>query len=105
EKVVLPSERRESAVPSGILGQYVGTYRNLAPGLDLVITLEDGRLMSQVVGSNGYQEPKHALLPESDGAFFQKEFESEYTFVRDAKGAVSGVVFVSNGQMMKAAKQ
>ncbi len=43
------AERTEVVLPLAVLERYPGTYR-LRPGFDLVITLENGQLMSQATG-------------------------------------------------------
>src|SRR6478672_9076119 len=54
EKVVLPGERKEITLSPEILKQYVGTYE-LAPTFSIVITLENGQLMTQ--GTNQQKFP------------------------------------------------
>jgi CubicO group peptidase (beta-lactamase class C family) len=93
EKVILPSERKEVAVSPSVLGRYVGTYYDITPGYNLVITVEDGHLLSQAMaGNGGYKEPKHALMAESDTAFFQKEGEREFQFQQNDKGEITSVL-------------
>jgi CubicO group peptidase (beta-lactamase class C family) len=105
EKVVLPSERREVTVPSSVLASYVGTYHDLLPGLNLVITLENGHLVSQVTGTGDYKEDKHVLIAESETAFFQKEFESEYEFVKNDKGEITSVLCTQSGHKTEAVRK
>lgn len=106
ENVVLPSERKEATVPPAVLSEYVGTYSDIFPGwFDLVVTMEDGHLAAQVVGRNGEKQGKYDLIAESDSIFFQKEFESEYRFVRDRTGKVTSVVWVDAGQETNANKR
>jgi len=93
EKVILPSDRKEIAVAPSVLTRYVGTYHDMTPGYNLVITVEDGHLVAQVMAGGGpYKEPKQVLMPESDTAFFQKEGEREYQFQQNDKGEIASVL-------------
>jgi CubicO group peptidase (beta-lactamase class C family) len=97
EKVVLPSERKEITVPSAVLERYVGTYYDILPGYNLVITHDNGHLVSQVTGSGDYKEKKHTLVAESETVFFQREFESEYQFEQNDKGEITSVLCNQSG--------
>jgi CubicO group peptidase (beta-lactamase class C family) len=57
EKVVLALERKEITVSPSTLATYVGTYE-LTPDFSIVVTLEDGHLMTQATN-----QPKFPLLP------------------------------------------
>lgn len=86
EKVELPSERKEITLAPTVLGQYVGTYQ-LAPKIDMMITVADGQLISQVSGQN-----KVPLFAESETKFFPKVIDAEIEFVKDNKGAVTHLI-------------
>jgi CubicO group peptidase (beta-lactamase class C family) len=105
EKVVLPSERKEVTVAPTVLARYVGTYYEFLPGYNLVVTLENGKLVSQVTGSGDYKEAKHVLTPESETAFFQKEFESDYQFVQNDKGEITSVLCTEAGHRMEGVRK
>ena len=93
EKVILSPDRKEVAVSASILAKYVGTYYDMTPGYNLVITLEDGHLVAQATAETGrYKEPKQALTAESETEFFQKQGEREYQFQRNDNGEVTSVV-------------
>jgi CubicO group peptidase (beta-lactamase class C family) len=93
EKVILPSDRKEVAVSPSVLARYVGTYYDMTPGYNLVVTLEDGHLVAQATaGNGGYKEPKQTLMAESETAFFQKQGEREYQFQQNDKGEVTSVL-------------
>ena len=96
EKVELPSERKEITVAPKILEQYVGTYQ-LAPKIDMMITLEGGQLISQVSGQG-----KVPLFATSETKFFPKVVDAEIEFGKDDKGAVAYLVLHQGGRDMKA---
>jgi CubicO group peptidase (beta-lactamase class C family) len=105
EKVILPSERKEVTVSPSVLAGYAGTYYDILPGLNLVITVQSDHLVSQVIGSEGYKEDKHVLTAESETTFFQKEFESEYEFVKNEKGEIISVVCNEAGHKTEAIRK
>lgn len=86
DSVTLPSVQREITVDPSILAKYAGTYR-LRPGTDLTVTLENGQLITQVIG-----QQKFPIYPESETTFFLKVADATYEFVKDDKGDVSSVV-------------
>jgi CubicO group peptidase (beta-lactamase class C family) len=93
EKVILPPDRKEVTVSTSALAKYVGTYYDMTPGYNLVITLEDGHLVAQATaGNGGYNEPKQSLMAESETVFFQKQGEREYQFQQNDKGEISTVL-------------
>jgi CubicO group peptidase (beta-lactamase class C family) len=98
EKVVLPSERKEVAVPKEILKQYVGTY-DMAPGFNIVVTLEGSQLMTQATG-----QPKIPIYPESETKFFLKAVDAQIEFSKNEKGEVITLALYQNGQTLKGAK-
>ena len=61
----------EVPVSEEILKQYAGTY-NLAPNFDIVMTVEDGRLMTQATGQGKFQ-----LFPKSETRVFLKVVPAE----------------------------
>jgi CubicO group peptidase (beta-lactamase class C family) len=73
----LPSEKQAVKVDPAILAGYVGTYE-LAPGFNLVITLEEGHLFTQASG-----QPKFEIFPESETKFFVKEVDAQIEFQKD----------------------
>ncbi len=95
ESVVLPSERKEVAVSPVILSGYVGAYdlSALQPGFEIVMTLEDGKLMTQATG-----QPKFPLFAESENKFFLKVVDAEVEFVKNEKGEVTGMILHQGGR-------
>lgn len=77
----------EVAVSPGILEQYVGKYELLA-NFFVDITLETGRLMSQVTN-----QPKLELFGESDTRFFFKAVDAQIEFTPNADGKFDLTVY------------
>lgn len=79
------AERKEITVSPTILAQYTGTYE-LRSGFDLVVTLENGQLISQATGQG-----KLPLFAASETKFFPKVIDAEIEFIKDDKGAVTSL--------------
>ena len=77
------AERTEIALPPDVLARYPGTYR-LQPGFDLVITLENGQLISQATG-----QAKAPIFAEAENKFFLKAANAQIEFVSEG-GARNG---------------
>jgi hypothetical protein len=92
------AERAEIALPPDVLARYPATYR-LQPGFDLVITLENGQLMSQATG-----QAKVPLFAEAENKFFLKAANAQIEFVGDG-GRVTELVLYQGGQVVRAARQ
>jgi CubicO group peptidase (beta-lactamase class C family) len=93
-----PEVRTAIKVDEKTLEQYAGTYE-LQPGFDLVVTVENGQLMTQATG-----QPKFQVYAESDTKFFPLDFPAEIEFVRtDEK--VSAIVLHQGGHDMKAPRK
>jgi CubicO group peptidase (beta-lactamase class C family) len=99
ETVVLPSERKEVAVPAAVLAKYVGTYE-LMPGFSIAVTLENGQLMTQATN-----QPKFPLFAESDTKFFLKVVDAELEFFTDTKGEVTNLILHQGARDMKGVKK
>ncbi len=74
--------------------KYVGRYA--MRDFELVITLKDGRLLSQL----GTQ-PKAVLVAESEARFASKEADQRIEFISDAGGTATSMVLRQGGMMMK----
>lgn len=86
-KYDLPKERKAITLPPNVLDQYVGEY-DLNPTLKITITLENGNLMMKVPSQPAFQ-----LFPESETVFFLKVADAQVTFVKDASGKVTQLLF------------
>jgi len=95
-----PRARVAIELPASALSSYVGVYE-LAVGLDLDVTLDNGAL--HIRSSNGGASVQ--LWPESNNDFFAKDVDAQVTFVRDASGAVSGLVLHQYGRDRPAKKR
>jgi hypothetical protein len=93
-----PRQRTAIELPASALSAYVGVYE-LAPGQEIDVTMRDDVLFVHSTGGTTVR-----LWPESDRDFFLKERDAQATFVRDASGAVSGLVVHQYGRDTPARK-
>jgi len=91
------AERTAVTLPLAVLQRYPGTYP-LAPGFNLVITLEDGQLMSQATGQG-----KAPLFAEAEGRFFLKGANAQIEF--EGGERVTGLVLKQGGRETRALRQ
>ncbi len=94
-----PVVRAVVPVDAKTLAQYAGTYE-LRKGFDLVITVEDGKLMSQATGQGKFQ-----LYADSETKFFPTMFPAEVEFLKDDQGRVTSLVLHQGGRDMTAPKK
>jgi hypothetical protein len=92
-----PRERVVSKIDPSAYDDYVGEYHLEVPGPPILITREGDKLISQ-----GPQQPKAELLPESPATFFLREVDATFTFVKDEKGQVTEVVIRRGGRDYRA---
>jgi CubicO group peptidase (beta-lactamase class C family) len=93
--VQLTSERKEITVPVATLQKYVGTYE-VAPGVNMLMRLADGRLTTQLTGQQQFP-----VFAESETRFFLKVVDAQVEFFMDASGAVTHAVMYQNGRERK----
>jgi CubicO group peptidase (beta-lactamase class C family) len=98
EQVILPAERRERTLPPGRLARFAGSYE-LAPGFDLVFTVENGALMGQASG-----QQKYPAAAEAPDMFFFPVNGAEVEFFGEGVAAGS-LVLHQNGQYFKARRK
>lgn len=94
----IPQERKVIPVSGAVLEKYVGQYQ-LRPNFIITMSLEGGKLMMQ---PNRPQKVEMFATSEID--FFLKAGNAQFTFVKDAQGNVTGLVFHLNGQDTTAPK-
>jgi len=94
----IPAERKEIQVAAKTLEKYVGQYQ-LTPQLAMNVTLENGKLLAQIS-----TQPKLELAAESETVFFFKMVNAQVTFVVNAQGEVTGLVFRQDGSDIPAKK-
>jgi hypothetical protein len=99
DKAELPPPRKEIQVSPQLLARYAGTY-GLGPGVDVTMTVEGGRLMTQITG-----QPKFELFAESETKFFLKIIDAQVEFFTDASGAVTHLVIYQGGRDTKATRK
>jgi hypothetical protein len=80
------AERKEVSVAREILETYVGSYE-LRPGIDMVITIEDGKLVTQLGA-----QPKVPIFAEAETLFFAKVVDATIEFEKDDEEAVTALV-------------
>jgi len=90
-KVVLPSERKAVNVQRATLEKYVGSYE-LAPTVKIRFFFDGDQLMTGAPG-----QPSFPVFAESETEFFLKVENSQITFVKNAKGDVTGIVLHKGG--------
>jgi CubicO group peptidase (beta-lactamase class C family) len=98
-KLIPISERKEVTVSPKILADYAGTYE-FTPEFSIVMTVEDGHLMTQATGQSKLQ-----LFAESENMFFLKVVDAQVEFVRNDKGQVTYMVLHQGGRDMKGVKK
>jgi len=94
-----PIVRASVPVDPKILAQYAGTYA-LAPNFDLVVTLENGQLMTQATGQG-----KISLFAESETKFFPVVIDAEIDFLKDDQGKVTSLFLHQGGHDIKAPRK
>ena len=93
------AERKEVSVSPEIVKQYVGTYE-LRPGFDMVITLENGQLMSQATGQG-----KIPIFVETETKFFVKVVDAQIEFLKDENGVVTHLMLHQGPTEIKAPRK
>lgn len=96
EKIQLPTFRKEISVSRQTLLGRVGTYP-FAPGVNMLIMLEDGQLMAKF-GS----QPSVPIFPESENIFFYKVADAQIEFASSDRGKSAYLVLHQNGRHLKA---
>ena len=94
----IPVERKEIQLAAKTLERYVGAYQ-LTPQLAMNVTLENNRLFGQIAA-----QPKLEFFAESETDFFLKVVNAQITFVKNAQGEVTGMVFRQGGSDIPAQK-
>lgn len=94
-----PTVRTAIQVDPKTLAQYEGTYA-LFKGFDLVVTLENGQLMTQATGQG-----KFPVYAETETKFFPLVVPAEIEFIRDDQGKVNSLILHQGGHDMKAPRK
>ncbi|HYP29579.1 MAG TPA: DUF3471 domain-containing protein [Blastocatellia bacterium] len=93
----IPKERAVAKLDPKVYDAYVGHY-SVAPAGSFVVVKEGDRLLIEARGQSVQ------LFPESETKFFLKAVEAQVTFTKGENGEVTGLVFETNGQSIKAKK-
>jgi len=78
---------------------FVGEYE-IQPGFSLMVTLENGHLMTQATG-----QEKFEIFPESPVKFFLKVVDAQLVFQRNTDGKVDSLILYQGGAEIKAMKK
>jgi hypothetical protein len=94
-----PTVRTAIQLDPKVLNTYAGTYA-LFPNFDLVVTVENGQLMTQATGQG-----KFPVYAETESKFFPLVIPAEIEFIKDDQGKVTSLVLHQGGRDMKAPKK
>jgi CubicO group peptidase (beta-lactamase class C family) len=94
-----PTIRESISVDPKVLSTYTGTYE-LQPGFDLVVTVENGQLITQATGQG-----KVPIFAKSQTTFFPIVIDAEIEFASDSQGNLVGLVLHQGGHEMKAKRK
>lgn len=86
-----PRERTQITLAPEQLERFVGRYE-LAPGVEMTITREDGRLFAQLTG-----QPRAEIFPETETSFFYRIVDAALEFRTDDQGRVHSLVLTQFG--------
>jgi putative CocE/NonD family hydrolase len=90
----------EARIDPKLFDEYVGQYSFVSdPEFVLSFWREGNKFFLQPTGQGRIE-----IFPESESKFFLKIIEAQATFVRDAQGKVTGVIWRQNGQDNPATK-
>lgn len=92
-------EKETVKIEASKLKAFVGTYE-IQPGFDLVITLEEDKLMAQATGQQKFQ-----LHAESETKFFVKEIEASLQFNKSSSGTYDSATLFQGGQEIEAKRK
>jgi hypothetical protein len=91
-------ERKAITLQPEVLSAYAGSYQ--AGPLPIAIALKDGHLMMKAG-----PQPESELFAESETGFFLKTVDAQIDFVKDANGAVTGLVLHAGPQDIQGKRQ
>lgn len=83
---------REIQVKPEALARYAGKYQ-LAPGVVLTVTVDDGHLVAQLTGQDAFK-----LSAKSDTEFFYRVVDAQITFDADGDGPAKSLTLHQNGR-------
>lgn len=93
ETVKLPGEHKQITLDPKLLDRYVGAYE-LAPGANILITLENGQLFEKLGN-----QPAFPIFPESETMFFLKVVDAQMEFPKgDSQAKAGQLTLHQNGQ-------
>ena len=92
-----PVPHEVAEIDPAILETYAGIYE-LAPGIAITVTTQDGKLFAQLTGQEQFE-----IFPQSETQFFYRIVDAQISFTMQ-DGTVTGLVLHQNGQDMPAAR-
>lgn len=95
----IPEEKKEISLSPDQMQPFTGEYE-IQPGFSLVVTLENGHLMTQATG-----QAKFEIYPESEVKFFLKVVDAQIEFQRNKDGKVDSLILFQNGAEIRALKK
>lgn len=101
-----PISHSVAAIDPALLPRYAGTY-GLNPQFDLIVTLENGRLILQTVSKQpgGFKSRRSPMYAESDTKFFFLDSPAEVEFVAGAAGQAGYLLVHEGGETHKAMRE
>ena len=90
------SENKDLTISRDVLSRYAGVYA-MPPGVNMLITVENGQLISQMTG-----QQKVPLFAKSETTFFPKVVDAEIEFPKDTNGPANQLILHQNGRDMTA---
>jgi CubicO group peptidase (beta-lactamase class C family) len=98
-KYEIPKARTAITIEPKLLEQYAGQYKIAAPPVDVIVSLENAKLLAEIAG-----RLKLALSAESETTFFATDMAAQITFVKDGAGRVTGLTLRLDGSELPAQK-
>ncbi len=98
EKYEVPYERKAIQIDTQLYDSYVGEYERQA-GRNFRVYKENGKLFLAYLG-----RPTIELLPESETKFFMKDFDIQFSFIKDEKGQVTHLILHQLGENIRVNK-
>lgn len=95
----IPEEKTEISLSPEQMQPFTGEYE-IQPGFSLMVTLENGHLMTQATG-----QTKVEIYPESEMKFFLKVVDAQIEFQRNKDGKVDSLILFQNGAEIRALKK
>jgi CubicO group peptidase (beta-lactamase class C family) len=97
-QVVKIKEKKIADIDPAIYDSYTGEYK-LTKNLIITVIKEENQIFIQLTG-----QPRFEIFPSSETEYFLKVVKAEVTFLKDAKGNITGLILNQGGQEQNAKK-